>query len=105
MSDHSPNCPSCRRPFVSDGAFSICRRCPYRAAPPTREETTDASGASEAEALAVRQAVPNAGGCCLAEALVKTVLELSSQIHALQAQRADEAKEWAKLFAPGREEM
>jgi hypothetical protein len=90
---------------VSDGAFSICRRCPYRAAPPTREEITDASGASEAEALAVRQAVPNAGGCCLAEALVKTVLELSSQIHALQAQRADEAKEWAKLFAPGREEM
>lgn len=105
MSGTSPNCPSCRRPFVSDGAFSICRRCPHRVAPSAREEITEPSGVREAEALAVRQAVPNAGGCCLAEALVKTVLELSSQIHALQAQRADEAKEWAKLFAPGREEM
>ncbi|WP_127599605.1 hypothetical protein [Nitratireductor alexandrii] len=73
---HEPSpCPACREPWVSaDGEFAVCRDCPYRIAP----------------------VATGGNGCCVAEALVRAMLELTAEVNELKAARAADAKLWAE---------
>lgn len=89
----TPKCPACGRAWVSadGGKFDVCRRCPYRLLPESADNQPSFSTYS------------GAGGGCMAAALVKNVLDLTAEVHALKAERADEARQWAELFLPEKE--